>query len=249
METTVEKKYTVGTYISGYLSNMAQTLKNPRILLISILLTILLGEALLLLSMMTARGDIKNPFAIISLILYANGGMYGGAVGIAGGVLGKMLLMMFLNSVFLGWEAHEKPLGSFFSGIGKSFSALAFKRLYNPGAWLFGAGTALLIYWICNITQNRMNCAIGAYLLVMVIGSLGKKNSFLYGLLLHVFCGKRMEDPRSAQTVTSLMGGSAVGYLAGTILTSAGIQMCMQIGAVLLIPALLFLVLGLLINH
>ena len=249
METTVEKKYTVGTYINGYLSNMVQTLKNPRVMIISILLTVLVGETQFLFSMMTARGDIKNPFALISMLLYANGGMYGGAIGIAGGVLGKMLLMMFLNSVFLGWEMHEKPLGSFFAGVGKSFSALAFKRLYDPAAWLFGAGTALLIYWICNITQNRMNCAIGAYLLVMVIGSLGKKNSFLYGLLLHLFCGKSMEDPKSAQTVTSLMGGSAAGYLAGTILTAAGIQMCMEIGGVLLIPALLFFVLGILINH
>ena len=249
METTVEKKYTVGSYISGYLSNLAQTLKNPRILIISLLLTILVSETQFLLAMMTARGDIKNPFAIISMLLYANGGMYGGAIGIAGGVLGKMLLMMFLNSVVLGWEMHEKPLGNFFSGIGRSFSAFAFKRLYDPAAWLFGAGTALLIYWICNITQNRMNCMVGAYLVVMVIGSLGKKNSFLYGLLLHLFCGKRLEDPRYGQTVTSLMGGSATGYLAGTILTAAGIQMCMQIGAVLLLPALLFLILGRLINH
>ena len=249
MQTTVEKKYTVGNYISSYLSNTAQTLKNPRILIISLLLTILVSEAQFLLAMMTAAGHIKNPFAIISLFIYANGGMYGGVIGIAGGILGKMLLMMFLNSIVLGWEMHEKPLGSFFAGIGKSFSALAFKRLYDPAAWLFGAGTSLLIYWICNITQNRMNCAIGAYLLVMMIGSLGKKSSFLYGLLLHLFCGKRMEDPRSAQTVTSLMGGSAAGYLAGTILTAAGIQMCMQIGAILLVPAFLLFVLGLLINH
>lgn len=249
METTLEKKYTVGSYISGYLSNLFQTLKNPRILIISLLMTILVSETQFLFAMMTARGAIKNPFAIISMLLYANGGMYGGAIGIAGGVLGKMLLMMFLNSVVLGWEMHEKPMGSFVSGIGKSFSAFAFKRLYDPAAWLFGAGTALLIYWICNITQNRMNCMIGAYLVVMVIGSLGKKNSFLYGLLLHLFCGKRLEDPRAGQTVTSLMGGSATGYLAGTILTAAGIQMCMQIGAVILLPALLFLILGRLINH
>ena len=127
METTVEKKYTVGSYISGYLSNLAQTLKNPRILIISLLLTILVSETQFLLAMMTARGDIKNPFAIISMLLYANGGMYGGAIGIAGGVLGKMLLMMFLNSVVLGWEMHEKPLGNFFSGIGRSFSAFASK--------------------------------------------------------------------------------------------------------------------------
>ena len=249
METTVEKKYTVGSYISGYLSNLFQTLKNPRILIISLLMTILVSETQFLFAMMTARGAIKNPFAIISMLLYANGGMYGGAIGIAGGVLGKMLLMVFLNSVVLGWEMHKKPMGSFVSGIGKSFSAFAFKRLYDPAAWLFGAGTALLIYWICNITQNRMNCMIGAYLVVMVIGSLGKKNSFLYGLLLHLFCGKRLEDPRAGQTVTSLMGGSATGYLAGTILTAAGIQMCMQIGAVILLPALLFLILGRLINH
>ena len=249
METTVKKKYTVGSYISSYLSNTAQTLKNPRVLVISILLTLLVAEAQFLLAMMTAAGHIKNPFAVISMLLYANGGMYGGVVGVAGGVLGKMLLMMALNSLVLGWEMHEKPLGSFFAGIGKSFSALSFKRLYDPSAWLFGAGTSLLIYWICNITQNRMNCAIGAYMLVMIIGSLGKKNSFLYGLLLHLFCGRRMEDRQSAQTITSLMGGSAAGYLAGTILTAAGIQLCMQIGATLLVPALVFFVLGLLINH
>jgi hypothetical protein len=249
METTVEKKYTVGSYISGYVSNMVTALKNPRTLIISLLLTVLVSEAQFLLAMMTARGDIKNPFAVISLLLYANGGMYGGVIGVAGGVLGKMLLMMFLNSVVLGWDMHEKPLGSFASGIGKSFSALAFKRLYDLSGWLFGAGTALLIYWICNITQNRMNCMIGAYLLVMLIGSLGKKNSFLYGLMLHLFFGRRMEEAGSAQTVTSLMGGSAAGYLTGTILSAAGLQICMQIGALLLVPALLFFVLGLLTKH
>lgn len=249
METVTRTDPTFGGYLRQYFGNLKQTLKQPRFVIISLLLTILVSEVQFFLAILSAAGKGGGPVAISSLMLYANGGMYGGALGAIGGFFGKMLLMMFLNSFVLGLEAHQNPFGSFFSGIAKSFGAFRFRRLYDPAAWFFGAGSAMLIYYICNITQNRMNSMIGAYLVVMIIGSLGKKNSFLYGLFLHLFFARRASDPRSAQTVTSLMGGSAFGYLAGTALSMAGVGLCPLIGCLLLIPAFLFLTIGLIVHN
>ncbi len=248
METVKQTDRSFGGYLKNYFGNLKQTLKQPRIIAISLLLTILISEVQFFLSMLTASGKAGSFTAISSLALYANGGMYGGVPGVVGGFFGKMLLMMFLNSFVLGIEMKQNPFGSFFSGIAKSFGAWKFKRFYDPACLCFGISSALLIYYICNITQNRMNSMIGAYLVVMVIGSLGKKDSFLYGLLLHLFFGSNPTDPRSAQTVTSLMGGSAIGYLLGTVFSMTGFQHCILIGVVLLAPAQLFLLIGLIVH-
>lgn len=249
METVMTQDQTLGGYLRQYFGNLKQVLKNPRSVAISVLLTILISEVQFVLSMMSAKGTIGEFGSIASLLSYANGGMYGGTFGVAGGIIGKMLLMIFLNCFVQALDQKQNPFHSFGAGIAKSFRAFAFKRLYDPAAWLFGVSLSLLTYMLCNVTQNRMNSMIGAYLTVMVIGSLGKKDSFLYGLLLHLFFGRRTQDPYSAQTVTSLMGGSALGYFAGTILSLFGLQLCLQIGLILLIPAFLLLVIGLIVSY
>ena len=241
--------HTIGGYLRQYIGRFKEMLKNPVPIVVSIVLTILIAVAQTLLSVISAAGKGGNVSGILSLLLYANGGMYGGVLGVAGGMIGKMILLTFLNTFVLSLIMRQNPFASFGGGIKKGFGAFAFKRFYDPAAWLFGAGSALLVYCLCNFTQNRMNSLIGAYLAVMVIGSLGKKDSFLYGLLLHLFFGKYFADPRSMQTVTSLMGGSAAGYLAGSILSLTGLQTAFPAGVILLIPAILFYMIGLIVSY
>ncbi|MCR4746569.1 MAG: hypothetical protein K5894_15240 [Lachnospiraceae bacterium] len=236
--------YTVGTYIRGYIKRTKEVLKNPGIMIPSILLMIIMSAGQLILAILTSRRSLNGALAFLSVISYANGGMYGGVPGAIGGILGKMLFIAVLNSFIVGIMTKQNPFGNFFAGIGRSFTAFAFKRPYDIAAWLFGAGSAVLIYNACNLTQGRMNGAIGVYLLILVVGSLGKRNSFLYGLILRVFFESRIKDRLSKQTVTSLMGGSAAGYLLGTILTIIGAKICTLTGLILLIFAIIFFLIG-----
>ena len=236
-------------YIRNYFANMKQMLKRPRIVMISLLLTVLVSEVQFLLSMMSAAGKGGNGTALASFALYANGGMYGGVLGAIGGFFGKMLLMMFLNAFVLGLEMHQNPFANFGAGFVKTFRAFAFKRLFDPAALILGASFSLVVYSICNLTQNRMNSMIGVYLVVMLMGSLGKKDSFLYGLFLHLFLGRRMGDVRNDQTITSLMGGSAFGYLLGTVLSLAGIKGCLPFAFFLAGHGIVFLVIGLIVHR
>ena len=236
-------------YIRNYFANMKQMLKRPRIVMISLLLTVLVSEVQFLLSMMSAAGKGGNGTALASFALYANGGMYGGVAGAIGGFFGKMLLMMFLNAFVLGIETHQNPFANFGAGFVKTFRAFAFKRLFDPAALILGASFSLIIYNICNLTQNRMNSMIGVYLVVMLMGSLGKKDSFLYGFFLHLFLGRRMGDPRNNQTITSLMGGSAFGYLCGTVMSLIGIRDCLTLACNIAAHGIIFLVIGLIVHR
>ena len=241
--------HSVGGYIRNYFANMKQMLKRPRIVVISLLLTVLVSEVQFLLSMLSAAGKGGKGAAISSMLLYANGGMYGGALGVIGGFFGKMLLMMFLNAFVLGLEMRQNPFANFGKGFVKTFRAFAFKRLFDPAALILGASFSLIAYSLCNITQNRMNSMIGVYLVVMLMGSLGKKDSFLYGLFLHMFLGRRMGDPRNDQTITSLMGGSAFGYLCGTVMSLIGIQDSLSLAYNIAIHGIIFLVIGLIVHR
>lgn len=234
-----EQDYSVGGYLKGCLNSAAAMMKNPLYLFLPILSTVLVTGIQLALSVMTARGMGGDAVLILSMLTYSNGGMYGGIPGAIGGLLGRCMLIFFFNAVLMGMATGENPFVNLGRGIGRSFSSLAFKRLFDPAAWLFGAAFSLLIATLCNFTQNRMNGMIGAYLMVMCLGSLGRKNGFLYGLFLRMFVGKNINDEASRKSVAAMMAGSAFGYMLAMVLTMIGLKYSLLIGLILLVPALL----------
>ncbi len=236
---------TVSGYVKSYIAGILGMLKQPKNIIASVLSTGIMIVLQFYLSMRAAYGEMDGVWAILGAIFFANGGMYGGKLAAIGGAFGKMILGIFINALVIGLLNHANPVGDLFGGIPKLFSAFAFKRIGDASALLFGFSTALLIYSFCNQTQDRANSVIGIYLLMMALQSLGKKNSFLYGLLLRVFFGKEMNTIQGKQTVTSLMGGTGFGYTAGTLLTAIQIPIgayvalqALRLGMLILIIAL-----------
>lgn len=244
MDTTMPMDYTVGGYVKSYFSGIGNIVKHPGMIVLSLGTTLLVTGVQFALSMLTAKGALNGSLAFLSMLTYANGGMYGGLIGTAGGIIGKMLIVMLFNSIVIGIATRQNPFGSFAKGIGKTFGALAFKRFFDPAAWFFGAGFSLLVFTVCNVTQSRMNGMIGAYLLIMVLGSMGRKNGFIYNVLLRLFVGERMQKPLSRHSVECLMGGSAFGYLAGIVFVTVGAKVCGQMGVLFLIPAVILLIIA-----
>ncbi len=231
----------VGAYLKDYFGRSIKIVLHPGMLIKALIPTLILSAVWMVLSYLTAQGNTSAPVRILSQITYANGGMYGGKLGAVGGIIGKAALAAAVTGLFFPGPGGRMGL---IKGVPRFLGGILCKGKAAFGAFLLGGGLALLFYLLANVTENAANAAIGVYLALFAIRSLGRKSGFLFGLVMAALVGKKMQDERTARQVTNFMSGNGIGFSLGTVFSVLGMHYCLPAGLVLFIAGLALRVLG-----
>ena len=164
---------------------------------------------------------------LLSVLTFAQGGMYAGMVGAVGGVVGKMLFSWFITSAMaplLGGKAlagGEKKLKSKMPSLG------GLRGLFQL---LAGLGAALVLYHFLSGNASPENAMIGVTSFITCFRGVKRPDGFIQGFLRSLTKGRMRQD--SAARITLGLG---LGFLGGIVLTFMGMgKACYLYGFVLL---------------
>lgn len=215
----------------GYLlASMRQALggvgalfKNPKLLLPTIIISIMWLALSYLKLYMPASGAV---FAL-SLILFAQGGMYAGLLGAVGGIIGKAFFAWFVTNALMPVLTGKKAPKSVKLKMGP---ALAIWDMRGFALFMTGSGTALVIYNFLTGNASLENSVIGLTAMVACIRSLRNPGGFLVGFL-RSFSKGRLSRPRAGHCVVGMTLGFALG-IGSSFLTTGGL--CYTAGGILI---------------
>lgn len=137
---------------------------------------------------------------VASLLTFAQGGLYGGLLGAAGGVLGKS----FLGSAFI--RMMIGPTGS----ANKTFAKGTSWRS-SLGSWILGLGAGLILFNFTDINMLRENSIIGLIMFVICLKMQKDPGNLTIGFL-NSFKKGRPVNPRAAKY---FIAGTGWGFLLG----------------------------------
>jgi uncharacterized Zn finger protein (UPF0148 family) len=228
----------IGTreFITAHIRQSLTVLKNPK----QMLPTVVLGLVWLVLALLGSFGINPLPVRILSFLSFAQGGMFGGVLGAAGGILGKVVVAAFLNAAIVPLFQKKAPFSGISGGIKGFFSGLAVKSITAVAPLLGGVGASLLIYAFMNISQSMQNSMVGIIAFVMLLQNLGRQGGFLWGLVFSVASSLSKGKTPSYIGVTRLVSGMTLGFALGVALSAMGLRWCAWLGTMLLIVALVF---------
>lgn len=225
-------------YINAYIRQSLTVLKNPR----QMLPTVLLGLVWLVLALLGSFGINPLPVRILSFLTFAQGGMFGGVLGAAGGILGKVVVASFLNAAVVPLFQKKAPFSGIGGGIKGFFSGLAVKSITAVAPLLGGVGASLLLYAFMNSNQSLQNSMVGIIAFVMLLQNLGRQGGFLWGLAFSAANSLSKGRTPSYIGVTRFVSGMTLGFALGVALSAMGLRWCAWLGTMLLIAALVFVI-------
>jgi hypothetical protein len=226
----------IATSVRAGLNSPRQLLKNPK----QLLPMLTLGAFWLVLSTLPALGINPWPVRFLSFLTFAQGGMYGGMVGAAGGVIGKAVFAYFVSALILPLFSGKKP----FNGMGKWFkrlaSGLAVKSANAAGQLALGVGLSLIVFNFLTGNASPVNSMAGVVGLVMAVRSLGNRGGFFWGLLLSAANKLSKGGVPTQMAVSRVMSGYAAGSAAGVALSTLRVAPYLPyaLGSLLLIAGL-----------
>ncbi len=224
----------VGQYLKNTFNQGLQVFKHP----LKLLPTIVIGIVWIVLGFLSAAMQpFPWPLKIASFLSYAEGGLFGGVLGAVGGIAGKVVMAVFINSLILPLFEKKLPFVGVAGGIKGMFTSMSKDTAKGIAPLLKGLGFALLIYVFFNINQGRQNSIVGVVALVLLLQNIGNQGGFLFGLLFSL--ANSMSKGRVPQyiNITRLLTGMTLGFTLAVGLSIIGFHWCMWLG-------LLFLVLG-----
>ncbi len=227
-----------GKFIIAYIRQSLTVLKNPK----QMLPTALLGLVWLVLALLGSFGINPLPVRILSFLTFAQGGMFGGVLGAAGGILGKVVVAAFLNAAIVPLLQKKAPFSGIGGGIKDFFGGLAVKSITAVAPLLGGVGVSLLLYAFMNSTQSLQNSMVGIIAVVMLVQSMGRQGGFLWGLAFSAANSLSRGRTPSYIGVTRCVSGMTLGFALGVALSAMGLRWCAWLGFLLLIVALIFFI-------
>jgi len=228
-----------GKFITEYIRQSLTVLKNPK----QMLPTALLGLVWLVLALLGSFGFNSLPVRILSFLTFAQGGMFGGVLGAAGGILGKVVVAAFLNVAIMPLFQKKAPFTEIGGGIKGFFSALAVNSMSAVAPLLSGVGVSLLLYAFMNTTQSLQNSMVGIIAFVMLLQNIGRQGGFLWGLVFSIANSVSKGTTPSYIEVNRFIGGMTLGFALGVALSAVGLRWCASwLGFLLLISALIFVI-------
>lgn len=227
-------------FIIAYIRQSLTVLKNPK----QMIPTVVLGLVWLVLALLGSFGINPLPIRILSFLTFAQGGMFGGVLGAAGGILGKVVVAAFLNAAIVPLFHKKAPFSGIGGGIKGFFSGLAVKSITAVAPLLGGIGTSLLLYAFMNSTQSLQNSMVGIIAFVMLLQNLGRQGGFLWGLAFSAANSLSKGRTPSYIGVTRCVSGMTLGFALGVALSAMGLRWCAWLGTALLIAALIFIIIS-----
>jgi hypothetical protein len=207
------------------ISGIGTILKKPKIILTTLFISVLQAALSYLKILM------PSSFLVTlgSFFTFAQGGMYAGLLGAAGGIVGKGIYAWFMNTLFFS--------GSKVKSKNEQSEKTERKTKGKIALFLAGTGIALIAYNFLTGNASLENGIIGITALAACVRAIKKKNGFLIGLICSFTKGRM-----SRNTAAGVIKGMAFGFLAGVLssLKFTGI-ICYIAGAIIFILALILL--------
>lgn len=227
-----------GKFIVAYIRQSLTVLKNPK----QMLPTVVLGLVWLVLALLGSFGINPLPVRILSFLTFAQGGMFGGVLSAAGGILGKVVVAAFLNAAIVPLFQKKAPFSGIGGGIKGFFGGLAVKSITAVAPLLGGVGASLLLYAFMNSTQSLQNSMVGIIAFVILLQNIGKQGGFLWGLAFSAANSLSKGRTPSYIGVSRCVSGMTLGFALGVALSVMGLRWCAWLGFLLLVVALIFFI-------
>lgn len=203
--------------------------------------TIVLAVAWVLLSVVWTRfAETPMWLRIASFFTFAQGGMYGGILSAAGGILGKVIVAAFLNAMILPLFQKRAPFSGVSGGLKGLFSQTAIDGIRSLSPLAMGIGIALILYGFMNSRESLVESLVGIVAVVMLLDNIGKKSGLLSAAVFGVaktFGGGKIP---SQLTVTRCLSGLTLGFALGVALSFSPIRICVALGILFVLIAVLF---------
>jgi hypothetical protein len=215
-------------YLLAYLKQAISKVKNPK----QMIPTIVLGLLWLVLSLLMSLGFDYLPVRILSFITFAQGGMFGGVFGAAGGIIGKVVVASFLNATLIPLFQRKKP---FSGGLKNFFNSIIGKGSAHVSNLLAGISLSLFLYSFMNITQSMQNSMIGLISLIMLVQSLGKNKGLVWNLLFSVLSKITKGKTPTHMAVNRFISGMVIGFGLGVAFSGIRLSLSVWIGFVFIV--------------
>ena len=227
-------------YIMRYIRQSFSALKNPK----QMIPTVVLGVFWLVLALLGSYGINPLPVRIISFITFAQGGMFGNVLGAIGGILGKLLVVAFLNAAVIPLFQKKSPFSGVIGGIKGFFEALAVKSISSVAPLLGGVGFSLLLYAFMNSTQSLQNSVVGIIGFIMLLKNIGRQGGFLWGLIFSAVSSISKGKTPFYIAITRGLSGMTLGFVLGVTLSAIRLSWCAWLGAGFMLFALIFTIIA-----
>ena len=230
----------MGKFIMGYIRQSLNALKNPK----QMIPTVVLGAVWLVLALLGSYGINPLPVRILSFITFAQGGMFGDVLGAVGGIIGKLLVVAFLNATIIPLFQKKAPFSGITGGIKGFIEALAIKSISSVAPLLGGTGLSLLLYAFMNSTQSLQNSVVGIIGFIILLQNIARKGGFLWGLIFSAASSISKGKAPSYIGVTRGLSGMTLGFALGVALSAIKLSWCAWLGAGFLLLALIFIIIA-----
>ncbi len=233
--TMQEERLGVGAYLKKCMHQGLEVFKHPMMLLP----TLVLGAIWLVIGYLSSTTELPGWAKVVSFLSFAEGGLFGGALGAAGGIVGKVVVAVFINSAILPLFQKKLPFVGVAGGIKGMFSNMGEQVVRGIAPFLGGMGAALLLYSFMNISHVQINAFVGVAAVVLLLQNIGNQGGFLFGLLFSVANSITKGRVPRFITITRMLTGMTVGFTVAVGLSMAGVKWSILLGLPLLLLALL----------
>ena len=229
------EKVGIGQYLKNYIQQSKEVFKHP----MKLLPTVVLGIVWIVIGYFSGKMELPDWAKGVSFLTYSEGGLFGGVLGAAGGIVGKVVMAVAVNSAILPLFEKKWPFVGVAGGIKGMFSNMGMGMRRGLAPLLCGVGMALLLYGFMNISENWINSMVGIVAVVMLLQNIGNQGGFLFGLLFSLANSlTKGRVPRFA-TITRFLTGMALGFTLGVGLTATGLHLCFLVGVAFLVLGLI----------
>ena len=236
-----EERLGVGAYLKKCIHQGLEVFKHPMMLLP----TLVLGAIWLVIGYLSSTTELPGWAKVVSFLSFAEGGLFGGALGAAGGIVGKVVVAVFINSAILPLFQKKLPFVGVAGGIKGMFSNMGEQVVRGIAPFLGGMGAALLLYSFMNISHVQINAFVGVAAVVLLLQNIGNQGGFLFGLLFSFANSITKGRVPRFITITRMLTGMTVGFTVAVGLSMAGVKWSILLGLpILLLAILLALVLN-----
>ncbi len=212
--------------------SVIQVLKNPK----QLITALVISGVWMLISMVSAYTNTHPIMRFLATITYANGGMYGGIIGTAGGIFGKVVFVSAVNSVITSLIQKKNP----FKDIGKGMQKILKGGMSNTSVFLFFGGAGLLVYLLANVTVSMVNIAVAVAFAITALQAAFTGQGMIFSVVVWVL--KKITKGRapSKTAISRALIGFAGGFALSLPLTLTRSTLVILITGLLLIGAGVF---------
>jgi hypothetical protein len=174
----------------------------------------------LVLAILPALGVNPPAVHLLSFLTFAQGGMFGGALGAVGGILGKAVFAYFFSAMILPLLMGKKPFRGMGRGLKSFFPGLAVQSAAMAAQLLLGLGLALVVFNFLSGNAGLINSMAGVVGFFLALRSLWQRGGFFWGLALSVANKLSRGRVPSAVAVSRVVSGYAAGSALGVALSA-----------------------------